>query len=116
MYMTSLEFNQDLARAKQESLSHPVVITDKGEPKHVLMNFAEFEQIMQLAEPKSKSKFKPKKTLFDYFVENNYEVVEHTDKNALDIFMRLEHDNVADIELEIPPRSTAERPPVDFGL
>ncbi len=90
MYMTSREFNQDLARAKRESLHSPVIITDRGTPKHVLMDFLEFEQLMQVANPK------PQKTLFDCFAEGDPQV--------------------ADIELEIPPRSTAQRPPVDFAI
>ncbi len=77
--MTSREFHQNLAKAEQESLHHPVVITDKGKPKHVLMNFVEFQQLLKLVHPKHE------KTLFDCFAEGD--------------------PKVADIDLEIPPRS-----------
>ncbi len=89
MYMTSREFNQDLARAKRESLHSPVIITDRGTPKHVLLSFVEFKSYQNKTQPH---------------------------KNALEMFMNVEHDDVADIELEIPPRSTAQRPPVDFAI
>lgn len=40
--LSSREFNHDTARAKRESLRGPVVITDRGEPTHVLMSHTEF--------------------------------------------------------------------------
>lgn len=45
MQMTSREFNQDLARAKRESMREPLIITDRGAPKHVLMSYEEYQQI-----------------------------------------------------------------------
>lgn len=87
MHMTSRDFNQDLAKAKRESLKSPVIITDRGTPKHVLMSYEKFESLAK-TQPKQQS--------------------------ALELFMSLSHPDVADIELEIPPRSKAQRPPVNF--
>lgn len=36
-------------------------------------------------------------------------------KSALEALCELEHPDVSDIELELKPRSRAQRPPVDFG-
>lgn len=85
MQMTSREFNQDLGRAKRESLHEPVIITDRGVPKHVLMSYEDFQTI-------------------------------YTEKfqSAYDWLCSLDYADVADIELDIPPRSTAQRPPVEF--
>ncbi len=88
MYMSSREFNQNLAKAKRESLIEPVIITDRGKPKHVLMSFERFERVLNTHNKEKKS--------------------------ALDMFMDLQHPDVADIDLEIPPRSNAQRPEVDF--
>lgn len=43
--MSALEFNEDLVRAKREALEAPVVITDSGEPSHVLMSYEEFRKL-----------------------------------------------------------------------
>lgn len=43
--LTSREFNQDTARAKREAHVAPVIITDRGQPSHVLMTFAEFQRL-----------------------------------------------------------------------
>ncbi len=40
--MTSREFNQDTARAKRAAENGAVYITDRGEPKHVLLSYAEY--------------------------------------------------------------------------
>lgn len=85
MQMTSREFNQDLGRAKRQSLSEPVIITDHGTPKHVLMSYEDYQA---MCEKKSQS--------------------------AYDWLCSLPHDGVADITLNIPPRSTAQRPIVEF--
>ncbi len=86
MYMSSREFNQNLAKAKRESLIDPVIITDRGKPKHVLMSFERFERVLE--------KQQKEKTLFDCFADAD--------------------PSIADIELDIPPRSHAQRPEVDF--
>lgn len=85
MQMTSREFNQDLGRAKRESLREPIIITDRGAPKHVLMSYEEYQLMIQK---------KP--------------------QSAYEWLCSLEHADVSDIELDIPPRSTAQRPAVEF--
>ena len=85
MHMTSREFNQDLGRAKRVSLSEPIIITDRGSPKHVLMSYEEY-QLMITKKPQS----------------------------AYEWLCSIEHADVSDIELDIPPRNTAQRSPVEF--
>lgn len=85
MHMTSREFNQDLGRAKRVSLSEPIIITDRGAPKHVLMSYEEY-QLMITKKP----------------------------QNAYEWLCSLEHADVSDIELDIPPRNTTQRSPVEF--
>ena len=43
--MTSREFNQDTGRAKREAETVPVIITDRGQPSHVLMSYAAFQRL-----------------------------------------------------------------------
>ena len=43
--MTSREFNQDVGRAKRAALDGPVIITERGQPSHVLLTFEEFRRI-----------------------------------------------------------------------
>lgn len=43
--MSSREFNQDVSRAKREALVQPVLVTDRGQPTHVLMSMAEFHRL-----------------------------------------------------------------------
>lgn len=88
MQMTSREFNQDLGRAKRESLNEPVIITDRGVPKHVLMSYEDYQAIGEA------NASKPVVTLLQRFA-------------AADPI-------VAEIDLDIPPRSTGQRPPVEF--
>ncbi len=48
MYVTTIssrEFNQDIGKAKRESLNGPVFITDRGRPAHVLLSIDEYQQI-----------------------------------------------------------------------
>jgi hypothetical protein len=54
--LTSRQFNQDTARAKREAQVAPVVITDRGQPSHVLMTFAEYQRLTG-----------PKRTIADLF-------------------------------------------------
>jgi len=37
--LTSREFNQNIARAKKAAAKGPVVITERGEPTHVLLSY-----------------------------------------------------------------------------
>jgi prevent-host-death family protein len=85
MQMTSREFNQDLGRAKRESQREPIIITDRGAPKHVLMSYEEY-QLITAKKPQS----------------------------AYDWLRSLEHSDVADIDFEIPARSAAQRPEVEL--
>ena len=43
--MTSREFNQDTGRAKREAETAPVIITDRGKPSHVLMDYATYTRL-----------------------------------------------------------------------
>ncbi|GAB3080015.1 type II toxin-antitoxin system Phd/YefM family antitoxin [Corynebacterium aquatimens] len=43
--MSAREFNQGLSRAKRVAMEKPVVITDRGEPSHVLMSYSEYEKL-----------------------------------------------------------------------
>ena len=44
--MSSREFNQDVGRAKKASLKSAVVITDRGKPSHVLLSYAQYQQLI----------------------------------------------------------------------
>jgi len=44
--LTSREFNQDTAGAKKAAAEGPVVITDRGQPAHVLMTYERFQELM----------------------------------------------------------------------
>lgn len=43
--ITSREFNRDVSHAKREARTEPVLITDRGQPTHVLMSIAEFRRL-----------------------------------------------------------------------
>ena len=43
--LSSREFNQDTAGAKKAALAGPVVITDRGQPSHVLMTYERFQEL-----------------------------------------------------------------------
>lgn len=43
--LTAREFNQDVSAAKRASSEGPVIITDRGQPSHVLMTFDEFARL-----------------------------------------------------------------------
>jgi prevent-host-death family protein len=43
--LSSRELNQDVGRAKRAALSGPVVITDRGEPSHVLLSIEDYRQL-----------------------------------------------------------------------
>ncbi|WP_419843569.1 type II toxin-antitoxin system Phd/YefM family antitoxin [Actinobacillus pleuropneumoniae] len=82
--ITSREFNQNLGKAQKAALTAPVIITNRGEPAFVLMNYTEYER--QTA-PVFRSAL---------------EALTPSDRN------------VADIELELQPRSRGQRRPVEF--
>ncbi|MBA3745672.1 type II toxin-antitoxin system prevent-host-death family antitoxin [Sporichthya sp.] len=41
-HLTSREFNQDTSGAKRAAERGPVIITDRGEPAHVLLTYAAY--------------------------------------------------------------------------
>jgi prevent-host-death family protein len=43
--MTSREFNQDTSRAKKAAAKGPVIITDRGQPAHVLLTIEEYQRL-----------------------------------------------------------------------
>ena len=43
--MSSREFNQDTGRAKIAARSGPVIITDRGNPAHVLLTFDDYQRL-----------------------------------------------------------------------
>lgn len=43
--ISSREFNQNVAKAKNMSDTAPVCITDRGEPAYVLMNYAAYRNL-----------------------------------------------------------------------
>jgi len=44
--MSSREFNQDTGGAKKSAEKGPVIITDRGQPAHVLLSFAEYQKLL----------------------------------------------------------------------
>jgi prevent-host-death family protein len=45
--LTSRAFNQDVGKAKKAAEAGPVIITDRGEPKHVLLSIEEYRRLAQ---------------------------------------------------------------------
>ena len=43
--LSSREFNQDTSGAKKAAQEGPVIITDRGEPAHVLMTIEEYRKL-----------------------------------------------------------------------
>jgi prevent-host-death family protein len=43
--LTSREFNQDTSRAKKAARSGPVIVTDRGQPSHVLLSIEEYRRL-----------------------------------------------------------------------
>eukprot|EP01031_Cornospumella_fuschlensis_P016842 gene16842-20589_t len=43
--LTSRDFNRDVSLAKRAAQVEPVVITDRGQPTHVLMSIAEYRRL-----------------------------------------------------------------------
>ncbi len=84
--MTSREFNQHVSQAQKAAQSDPVIITNRGEPAYVLMTYAEYE--------KNVYHNKPFISIADALCPSD--------------------PKVADIDLELKPRSRAQRRPVDF--
>ena len=43
--LTSREFNRDVSHAKRAAQVEPVLITDRGQPTHVLMSIADYRRL-----------------------------------------------------------------------
>ena len=43
--LSSREFNRDVSLAKRAAQTEPVLISDRGEPTHVLMSIAEYRRL-----------------------------------------------------------------------
>jgi prevent-host-death family protein len=43
--LTAREFNQDVSKAKRAAQKGPVFITDRGQPAHVLLAYADYQQL-----------------------------------------------------------------------
>ncbi len=43
--LSSRDFNRDVSHAKRAAQVEPVVITDRGQPTHVLMSIAEYRRL-----------------------------------------------------------------------
>jgi prevent-host-death family protein len=43
--ISSREFNRDVSFAKREARGQPVLITDRGQPTHVLMSIADYRRL-----------------------------------------------------------------------
>ena len=43
--LTSREFNRDVSLAKRAAQVEPVLITDRGQPTHVLMSIADYRRL-----------------------------------------------------------------------
>jgi prevent-host-death family protein len=48
--LSSREINQDFGRAKKAASKDPVIITDRGNPTHVLLNIEEYRRLSDSAE------------------------------------------------------------------
>lgn len=58
--MSSREFNQNTGRAKQATEDGPVLITDRGQPTHVLLRYEAYQALVA-----ETTKQEPAKSLFD---------------------------------------------------
>ncbi len=43
--LSSREFNRDVSAAKRAAQVEPVVVTDRGQPTHVLLSMAEYRRL-----------------------------------------------------------------------
>lgn len=44
--ITSRDFNQDVSAAKRAATTEPVIITDRGEPSHVLLSIEDYRRLV----------------------------------------------------------------------
>ncbi len=88
--LTSREFNRNPSAAKRAAEKAPVIITDRGRPRFVLVDYDQYEEARRAA---AESAATPKRTLFDV----------------------LGHPASADIDFE-PPKMDIRFKAVDFDL
>ena len=43
--ISSRDFNQDVGKAKRATAEGPVIITDRGEPAHVLLSIRDYQEL-----------------------------------------------------------------------
>lgn len=43
---TSREFNHDVSAAKRAAVTEPVIITDRGQPSHVLLSYRDYHDLV----------------------------------------------------------------------
>jgi prevent-host-death family protein len=43
--VSAREFNQDVSKAKRAAQTGPVFITDRGQPAHVLLTYADYQRL-----------------------------------------------------------------------
>ena len=84
--MTIQEFKQNVSQAQKAAHTEPVIITDQGEPAYVLMTYTDYEK----------------------------NVYHNTPFISIADALCPSDPNVADIDLELKPRSRAQRRPADF--
>ena len=84
MFMSSREFNQQLSHAKKMAETEPVIITNRGKPEFVFLKY------------------------------EDYEKQEKSSQSIAELFASYSCPDIADVELEIPPRYKAHRRPVEF--
>lgn len=88
MLISKQEFDQNHQHALSQN--EPVFITDHGQITNVVLRYDDYRQLTDNTK-----------------AENNH-------ISALEWFCNFEHPDVADIEFDLPPRSKAQRPPVEF--
>lgn len=88
MLISKQEFNQNYPQNLEQT--EPVFITDHGQITNVVLRYDEYRQL------------------------TNHKKTEDNHISALEWFRSFEHPDVTDIELNLPPRSKAQRPPVEF--
>ena len=90
--ISSRYFNQHTSKVQKAANHAPVIITNRGEPSYVLMSIADFRRLTEPAP---------------------HDVLENAEparkwRNAVEMLAPSDP-TVADIELEIPPRSKAQQ-------
>ena len=122
--ITSRYFNQHTSKVQKAAERAPVIITNRGEPSHVLMSIADFRRLAANAEGATgEPATSTARNAYEYLTPSNPAVADtelgispRTPRpgSLLEYLMNADHPDVSDIELEIPPRSKAQRRPVEF--